>query len=310
MTGTAWRNRAWRCHACSRSGCRPPPPRRRRHPDLQGTGNERHNRERHQRVRRHRPRPANDGAMPSQVPRSATQTSNDRGGLFHFDEEPQVMSSRKRAIAVLLCTSLAAAGHASAEVSGEVAIVSDYVFRGLSQTNEKPALQAGLTWEHESGFYIGTWGSSISWLSDSDPDVSSQVEIDVFAGYAGEFGESGVGYDVGVLHYWYPGRYPAGFNSPDTTGSASPTRTAAARSSSAWTGSSKAAGRPASATPGNGSAATAASSTTTTGKSGWANPSTAASASAWSGTTPISVAPTTSCCCRFRSRSDPTGGVP
>ncbi len=127
------------------------------------------------------------------------------------------MSLRKSVLAVLLCSSLAAAGQASAEVSGSVTVVSDYVFRGVTQTNEKPALQAGLTWEHESGFYVGTWGSSISWLSDSDPDVSSQVELDVFAGYAGEFGESGVGYDVGANYYWYPGRYPPGYNSPNTT---------------------------------------------------------------------------------------------
>src|SRR5690606_26384764 len=127
------------------------------------------------------------------------------------------MSLRKSTSAVLLCTSLALAGQASAEVTGEVTVVSDYLFRGVTQTDEKPALQAGLTWEHESGFYVGTWGSSISWLADSDPDVSSQVELDVFVGYAGAFGDSGVGYDVGANYYWYPGSYPPGFNSPDTT---------------------------------------------------------------------------------------------
>ena len=127
------------------------------------------------------------------------------------------MSLRKSVVAVLFCTSLAVAGQASAEVSGEITVVSDYVFRGFSQTNEEPALQAGLTWEHESGFYIGSWGSSISWLSDGDPDVSSQVEIDVFAGYAAEFGDSGVGYDIGANYYWYPGSYPPGYTSPNTT---------------------------------------------------------------------------------------------
>jgi uncharacterized protein (TIGR02001 family) len=127
------------------------------------------------------------------------------------------MSLRKSTSAVLLCSSLALAGQASAEVTGEVTVVSDYLFRGVTQTNEKPALQAGLTWEHAGAFYAGAWGSSISWLSDSDPDVSSQVELDVFLGYAGTFGESGVGYDVGANHYAYPGRYPSGYNSPDTT---------------------------------------------------------------------------------------------
>lgn len=126
------------------------------------------------------------------------------------------MSSRKIAIATLLSAGLLAAAPASAEVSGSVTVVSDYLFRGVTQTNEKPALQAGVTWEHESGFYVGGWGSSISWLADSDPDVSSQVELDGFVGYAGEFGDSGFGYDVGANYYWYPGRYPAGYNDPDT----------------------------------------------------------------------------------------------
>ena len=126
------------------------------------------------------------------------------------------MSLRKSAVATVLSTSLAMAGPASAEVTGSVAVVSDYLFRGITQTSEEPALQAGVTWEHESGVYVGGWGSSISWLSDSDPDISSQVEIDAFAGYRGEFGDSGVGYDVGVNYYWYPGDYPAGFNEADT----------------------------------------------------------------------------------------------
>src|SRR5690606_41769118 len=126
------------------------------------------------------------------------------------------MSLRKSTSAVLLCTSLALAGQASAEVTGEVTVVSDYLFRGVTQTNEKPALQAGLTWEHASGFYAGAWGSSISWLSDADPDVSSQVELDGFVGYAADFGDSGFGYDVGANYYWYPGDYPAGFTDADT----------------------------------------------------------------------------------------------
>ncbi|MCA0392636.1 MAG: TorF family putative porin [Proteobacteria bacterium] len=126
------------------------------------------------------------------------------------------MSSRKIAIATLLSAGLLVAGSASAEVSGSATVVSDYLFRGITQTDEKPALQAGVTYTHDSGFYVGAWGSSISWLSDADPDVSSQVELDGFLGYAGAFGESDFGYDVGVNYYWYPGSYPAGFNDADT----------------------------------------------------------------------------------------------
>ena len=126
------------------------------------------------------------------------------------------MTFRKIAVVTVLSAGLLTAGSASAEVSGSVAVVSDYLFRGVTQTSEKPALQGGITWTHDSGFYVGGWGSSISWLSDADPDVSSQVELDVFAGYGGKFGQSEFGYDVGLNYYGYPGDYPAGFNDPDT----------------------------------------------------------------------------------------------
>ena len=127
------------------------------------------------------------------------------------------MSSRKHILAMLSCMGLLSAGAAHAEVSGSITLTSDYLFRGISQTDGKPALQGGVEWAHDSGFYVGTWGSSISWLADSDPEISSQLELDGYVGYRGDFGDSGFGYDVGAVHYWYPGSYPAGFNKADTT---------------------------------------------------------------------------------------------
>lgn len=127
------------------------------------------------------------------------------------------MSSRKNALATLLCAGLLSAGAAHAEVSGSITLTSDYLFRGITQTDEQPALQGGVEWAHDSGFYVGTWGSSISWLSDSDPDISSQLELDGYVGFRGDFGDSGFGYDVGAVYYWYPGSYPAGFKKADTT---------------------------------------------------------------------------------------------
>ena len=126
------------------------------------------------------------------------------------------MTLRKIAVATLLCASLAVAGEAAAQVSGSVTLTNNYLFRGVTQTNENPALQGGITWNHDSGFYAGGWGSSISWLSDSDPAVSSSVELDGFVGYAGSFGESDLGFDVGANYYWYPGDFPSGYNSPNT----------------------------------------------------------------------------------------------
>src|SRR5262245_11531050 len=105
---------------------------------------------------------------------------------------------------------------AHAGTTGSVALTSDYIFRGISQNNQEPALQAGLEYAADSGFYVGTWGSNVSWLSDTpvpDDDISNSVELDFYGGYRGKFTES-VGYDVGALYYWYPGDYPSGFNSP------------------------------------------------------------------------------------------------
>ena len=127
------------------------------------------------------------------------------------------MSSRLTVASGVLTLGLLAASVAHAEVSGTLTLTSDYLFRGISHTDEKPALQGGLEWAHDSGVYAGAWGSSISWLSDSDPDISSQLELDAYLGIRGDFGDSGVGWDVGAVHYWYPGSYPAGFNKADTT---------------------------------------------------------------------------------------------
>jgi len=95
-------------------------------------------------------------------------------------------------------------------------LASQYRYRGLMQTNNKPAVQGGFDLSHSSGFYVGNWNSSISWLGDSDPDVSAPVEMDFYAGYTGSlWGDVTV--DAGVLQYYYPGDYPGGYTSPDTT---------------------------------------------------------------------------------------------
>ena len=98
----------------------------------------------------------------------------------------------------LVATGLAAAvlTPAHSEVSGNVTLGSDYIYRGISQTAGQSAISGGFDYEDESGFYVGTWASSIGF------DASS--EIDVYAGYGGALTES-VGYEIGFLHYDYPG---------------------------------------------------------------------------------------------------------
>ena len=100
--------------------------------------------------------------------------------------------------------------------TGNVTLASEYLYRGIAQTNGKLALQGGFDYAHPSGFYVGTWGSTISWLSDMGPGISAPIELDVYAGYKNSFAGDWT-YDVGVLRYNYPGTYPAGFIKADTT---------------------------------------------------------------------------------------------
>jgi uncharacterized protein (TIGR02001 family) len=113
---------------------------------------------------------------------------------------------RKKTL-VALAAALAASGGvllptaAQAQLAFNVGVVSDYRYRGISQSRLKPALQGGVDYA-ASGFYVGAWASSIKWIDDLDAD--SEVEIDLYGGYKGEI-MSGLGFDVGVLTYLYPG---------------------------------------------------------------------------------------------------------
>ncbi len=86
----------------------------------------------------------------------------------------------------------------SAQISGNVALTSDYVWRGVSQNLEDPAIQGGFDYAHDSGFYAGLWGSSV------DFEGPESTEVDFYAGWSKEF-ENGLGVDVGVLEYTYFG---------------------------------------------------------------------------------------------------------
>jgi len=88
-------------------------------------------------------------------------------------------------------------------LSGNVGVVNDYLFRGISQTNEGMALQGGLTLTADSGFYLSGWGSNISFGNGS-------LELDILAGWAGQLNEDWTA-DIGVMQY----RYPNGDNATD-----------------------------------------------------------------------------------------------
>lgn len=109
------------------------------------------------------------------------------------------------AIGALALSTLLASTASAGEFSGDVGIVSDYVFRGVSQNDEDPAVQAGLTYTLDSGFYVGTWGSQVDFGSEAD------FEVDFFAGYGFDISES-VAADIQVLRYMYPGEGSLNFN--------------------------------------------------------------------------------------------------
>jgi uncharacterized protein (TIGR02001 family) len=102
-------------------------------------------------------------------------------------------------------------------VTGNLGIFSNYIFRGVTQTSEKPALQGGFDYAHKSGAYAGAWGSNISWLSDSAAYTASSLELDLYGGYKGTIGKTDFGYDVGAIYYYYPGdKAPAPVIKADT----------------------------------------------------------------------------------------------
>jgi uncharacterized protein (TIGR02001 family) len=88
------------------------------------------------------------------------------------------------------------------ETSFNAAAVSDYRYRGISQTRLQPALQGGFdVVDNAGGLYAGVWLSTIKWIRDAGGD--GDVEMDIYAGKRGQISDA-VTYDVGVLTYVYP----------------------------------------------------------------------------------------------------------
>jgi uncharacterized protein (TIGR02001 family) len=88
-------------------------------------------------------------------------------------------------------------------LTANVALTSNYVFRGISQTGGKPAIQGGFDYTHASGVYLGTWGSNVSWLTEFQGYTSGSMELDLYGGYRNTIGP--ISYDVGAIRYMYPG---------------------------------------------------------------------------------------------------------
>lgn len=87
-------------------------------------------------------------------------------------------------------------------LSFNVGAVTEYRYRGISQSRLKPALQGGIDYAAANGFYVGAWASTIKWIKDI-PGGYADVEIDLYGGYKTEL-VKGLTVDIGGLYYLYP----------------------------------------------------------------------------------------------------------
>lgn len=102
---------------------------------------------------------------------------------------------RNTTMAVLLASSsILFSSNATAQVEANVTLASDYIWRGVSQTMNEPAIQGGFDWAHDSGFYLGTWGSNV------DYGGPEHLELDYYGGWGTET-EGGIAFDVGYIYY-------------------------------------------------------------------------------------------------------------
>jgi uncharacterized protein (TIGR02001 family) len=116
--------------------------------------------------------------------------------------------------ASMVLLGLSASSATAVELSGNVTFVSDYAFRGISQTEEAAALQGGLSLSDASGFYLSVWGSNVDFLAEGT------LELDVMLGWSGDINDDW-STDIGIMRYGYPNTEIAGSNFYEVYGSLS-----------------------------------------------------------------------------------------
>ena len=117
-------------------------------------------------------------------------------------------SFKKTLLATAVLAAATTTGVAHAEVTANIGVTSDYVWRGVSQSGESASVSGGIDYADDSGFYAGTWVGSLSGGS----------ELDLYFGYSGE--AESIGYDFGYIYYVYPSSDP-GINFGEIYGSVS-----------------------------------------------------------------------------------------
>src|SRR5690606_34110216 len=137
---------------------------------------------------------------------------------------------KKRMYATLLASLFLAPGVAAAQdtstgassasphsLSANFSLVSDYRFRGISQTDKKPGIQGGFDYSHASGFYVGNWNASVT--TDSY-NGGAGLEMDFYAGFKPTYKD--FTFDIGVLQYYYPARRSPARDSATTPPNSTP----------------------------------------------------------------------------------------
>ncbi len=123
---------------------------------------------------------------------------------------------KKTLLTMTILGSLLVAAQAQAGASANVGVTSNYMFRGITQTDDKPAVQGGLDYSHDSGLYAGTWVSNIDFTPEANAAEGSGAEIDVYGGIKREL-KGGLSYDMGVIDYTYPSKKTAESGAGDIT---------------------------------------------------------------------------------------------
>jgi uncharacterized protein (TIGR02001 family) len=120
---------------------------------------------------------------------------------------------RKRILSLAFVAAASVSGIAAAQtpaptpspLTGNITLVSDYRFRGITQTWGQPAIQGGFDYSHASGIYLGNWNSNVS---ETAGFPNGNLEMDFYGGFKKAFGDLGL--DVGAIYYYYPGTNAAG----------------------------------------------------------------------------------------------------
>jgi uncharacterized protein (TIGR02001 family) len=145
--------------------------------------------------------PAPSGGMPSS-PTVAQKLQTRLSPRFILQPLESPMKKSVLAAAAVAAFGAAIPGAAFADLAYNVGAVTDYRYRGISQTRLLGAVQGGVDFSHASGVYAGAWASNIRWVQDAGG--SGDIEVDLYGGYKGEI-VKGLSYDVGGLFYYYPG---------------------------------------------------------------------------------------------------------